>query len=213
MKFQLLLGALLFFIALMAPLVYGPKTSSNIEDVCAYDPPIKPAEMAAHGEYNIVHEEDSLLFNPGDIPKCAITKVLPLESVECSQYPFIDGEYPYMKKDIIGILVKGENLSPNEIKVYSELTGDGWKWWHQGGVAVIDGLYFDLEGNFHYYTDPMGNVIMQDIGMDQEIALLSLYKKAWSKGKVTKVLFFRHRTDFLQDAFVEDTEKIYKTVA
>jgi hypothetical protein len=106
-----------------------------------------------------------------------------------TKYPFITGEYPYMLKDLEGILVTGDNLSLRDTRVSSRLTGDGWDWNHQGGKEVAGGIYFDMQKIYPIYTDPTGLTYAEDLGFDVENGFVYL-TSCFHKPAPLSVTFF-----------------------
>lgn len=132
------------------------------------------------------------------------SKVLPITVNNYEEYSYRDGEYPFQLENLIGCLVIGDNLTDKSVRLYSPLTGDGWKWNHLGPRVVKDGLYFDLETLQHYYTDPMNNFFSaEDMGFDVGICNLALHHPNFQPGEPKKVIFF------LRD---DKNMKLYSTI-
>lgn len=155
-------------------------------------------------DYNTVDEKEmemytspfisSILKNPGHIPQ-----LIDLHTVK---YQFIEGEQPFKFKDLEGILIEGEGLEPGDIKLFSHLTGDGWKWWFIGsGTKTVTGLYFPLEKLFPYYSDPLNNYYSPtdgDMGFDLENCLPSFARTFTGKGKKIKAALFIKKKDSVE---------------
>lgn len=152
-------------------------TDRQIEKTVAYDE-VDKEEM----ELYVSPFVRSLIHHPGSMPP-----ILDFDSV---RYPYARGEYGFKLKDLIGILVEGENLKPCDTKLRSELTGDHWNWHHFGGKETASGIYYSLDKLYPYYSDPFGNYYSDDMGFNVKECFPSIIETVMGKGKVKSVVFF-----------------------